>query len=106
MGLVFRQSNHEGALIDWIQEAAQEAGGLILNAGAYTHTSLAILDALRMVKTPVIELHLSNPHAREAFRRTSYVAMAADGVIAGFGAAGYGLALDAVAGLIENRAKT
>ena len=93
-----RQSNHEGHLIDWLHEA-QSAGAraIILNAGALTHTSLALYDAIRSIKTPVIEVHISNPHAREAYRHKSYVAMAAKGTIAGFGAYGYELALQAAA---------
>lgn len=97
VGLVFRQSNHEGALVDWIQEARGRAEALALNAGAYTHSSIAIHDALRAYDGFKIELHLSNPHAREAFRHRSYVALASDAVIAGFGAQGYALALDAAA---------
>ncbi|WP_267394618.1 MULTISPECIES: type II 3-dehydroquinate dehydratase [unclassified Sphingomonas] len=93
-----RQSNHEGHLVDWIQEAqAVGARGVLLNAGAFTHTSIAIHDAIKGVKTPVIEVHLSNPHARERFRHTSYVGQAAKGTIAGFGALSYLLALEAVA---------
>ncbi|MEM7506061.1 MAG: type II 3-dehydroquinate dehydratase [Pseudomonadota bacterium] len=95
--VTFRQSNHEGELVTWIQQARGAAEALVLNAGAYTHTSVAILDALKMYEGLKIELHLSNPHRREAFRHLSYVSMAADGVIAGFGAAGYVLALEAVA---------
>jgi 3-dehydroquinate dehydratase-2 len=99
--LVFRQSNHEGDIVGWIQEARTEASVLILNAGAYTHTSIAIHDALQMVEGPVIELHLSNPHRREAFRHVSHVATAATGVIAGFGPHGYTLAMEAAARLIR-----
>ena len=88
-----------------MQEAGAEAAGLILNAGAYTHTSIALLDALRSIAIPSIELHLSNPHAREPYRRVSYVGMGTTGVICGFGAIGYALALDAIARLIEKRAK-
>ncbi len=99
-GLDFRQSNLEGELVTWIQEARTEAAALILNAGAYTHTSVAILDALKTLSIPAIELHLSNPHRREEFRQHSYVALGSTGVIAGFGAAGYELAVDAAAGLI------
>lgn len=95
-----RQSNHEGALVDWIQDARGAADALILNAGAYTHTSVAIHDALKAFEGPVVELHLSNPHAREPFRHRSYVAPAARGVIAGFGAQGYALAVDAAMGLL------
>lgn len=98
--LVFRQTNLEGELVTWIQEARAGAAALILNAGAYTHTSVAILDALKTLEIPAIELHLSNPHRREDFRQHSYVALGATGVIAGFGAAGYELAVDAAAGLI------
>lgn len=98
--LVFRQSNAEGELVDWIQEARQKAACLILNAAAYTHTSVAILDALKTLDVPIIELHLSNPTARDSFRTHSYVALAATGVIAGFGARGYELAVDAAAEMI------
>ncbi len=96
----FRQSNHEGHLIDWLHEAgALEARAVILNAGAYTHTSLALYDAIKSIRVPVIELHLSNPAAREAFRHVSHVAKGARGVIAGFGAEGYLLALRAALAL-------
>lgn len=95
--LDFRQSNSEGELVTWLQEARERADAVILNAGAYTHTSVAILDALNAYEGLKIELHLSNPAAREPFRHHSFVAKAADGVIAGFGAAGYPLALAAVA---------
>lgn len=95
-----RQSNHEGHLLDWLHEAqAEGAVAVLLNAGAFTHTSLALYDAIRSIKTPVIEVHISNPHAREEFRHKSYVGMAAKGSIAGFGAKGYVLALEAAAGL-------
>jgi 3-dehydroquinate dehydratase-2 len=95
-----RQSNHEGHLCDWLHEAqAEGAKAVLLNAGALTHTSLALYDAIRSIKTPVIEVHISNPHAREAYRHKSYVAMAAKGTIAGFGAYGYELALEAAARL-------
>jgi 3-dehydroquinate dehydratase II len=95
-----RQSNHEGHLIDWLHEAQSEgAHAVLLNAGAFTHTSLALYDAIRSIRTPVIEVHLSNPAAREEFRRHSYVGMAAKGSIAGFGAHSYVLALEAAAGL-------
>ena len=93
-----RQSNHEGHLIDWLHEAnATGAKAVILNPGGYTHTSVALHDAIKSITVPVIELHLSNPHARESFRHKSYVARAAKGTIAGFGALGYLLALDAAA---------
>lgn len=95
-----RQSNHEGHLVDWLHEAqAEGAQAVLLNAGAFTHTSVALYDAIRSIRTPVIEVHLSNPHAREAFRHKSYVGMAAKGSIAGFGARSYLLALDAAAAL-------
>ena len=95
-----RQSNHEGHLLDWMHEAQSKgAHAVLLNAGALTHTSLALYDAIRSIRTPVIEVHISNPHAREEFRRHSYVGMAAKGSIAGFGAKGYLLALEAAAGL-------
>lgn len=93
-----RQSNHEGHLIDWLHEAqASGAKAVLLNAGAYTHTSFALYDAMRAIKTPVIEVHLSNPAAREEYRRHSFVGMAAKGVISGFGAQSYLLALEAAA---------
>ena len=95
-----RQSNHEGHLVDWIQEAqAKGAKAVILNAAAYTHTSVALHDAIKAVTVPVIEVHRSNPHRREPFRHHSYVGQAAKGTIAGFGALGYELALDAAARL-------
>ncbi|MEM7671100.1 MAG: type II 3-dehydroquinate dehydratase [Pseudomonadota bacterium] len=95
--VLFRQSNHEGELVTWIQEARGAADALVINAGAYTHTSVAILDAMKMYDGLKIELHLSNPHSREGFRHHSYISLVADGVIAGFGATGYRLALEAVA---------
>jgi 3-dehydroquinate dehydratase-2 len=95
-----RQSNHEGVLIDWLHEArTKKAHAVLLNAGAYTHTSVALLDAIRAIDVPVIEVHLSNPHAREAFRHTSWIAQAAKGTVAGFGADSYLLALEAAARL-------
>jgi len=97
----FRQTNHEGQLVDWIQEARETAEGIILNAGALTHTSVAVLDALFAAGLPVIEVHLSNIFRRESFRHHSYVSLAATGVICGLGAKGYELALDAIASLIE-----
>lgn len=95
-----RQSNHEGHLVDWLHEAqAEDARAVLLNAGAYTHSSVALHDAIKSIRTPVIEVHLSNPHTREAFRHKSYVGMAARGSIAGFGARSYLVALEAAAGL-------
>jgi len=95
-----RQSNHEGHLIDWLHEAqAQGAKAVILNAAGFTHSSVALLDAVKAISTPVIEVHLSNPQARESFRRRSLIAPAARGTIAGFGALSYLLALDAAARL-------
>lgn len=96
----FRQSNSEGELVGWIQEARTAADGIVLNAGAYTHTSIAILDALNAAERPVIELHLSNVFRREPFRHASYVAPAAQGLICGFGAKGYELAIEAMADLL------
>ena len=95
-----RQSNHEGHLVDWLHEAqAEGAKAVLLNAGAYTHTSIALYDAIKAIVTPVIEVHLSNPHTREAMRHTSYIGMAAKGTICGFGAHSYLLALEAAATL-------
>ena len=95
-----RQSNHEGHLIDWLHEAnAAGAKAVLLNAGGFTHTSVALHDAVKAISVPVIEIHLSNPAARESFRRRSLIAPAAAGTIAGFGALGYELALDAAARL-------
>ncbi len=93
----FRQSNGEGQLIDWIHEARESAQGIIINPGGYTHSSVAILDALVAVALPVVEVHLSNLHRREHFRRRSYISRAADGVICGFGGFGYYLAVEAMA---------
>jgi 3-dehydroquinate dehydratase-2 len=94
----FRQSSHEGELVDWLHEAHRAgARAVLLNAGALTHTSVALYDAIKAIAVPVIEVHLSNPHAREEFRHKSYVGMAARGTIAGFGAKSYLLALTAIA---------
>ena len=101
----FRQTNHEGQLVDWIQEARETAEGIILNAGALTHTSVAVLDALFAAGLPVIEVHLSNIFRRESFRHHSYVSLAANGVICGLGAKGYELAMDAIASLIEGESE-
>jgi 3-dehydroquinate dehydratase-2 len=103
LALDFAQSNHEGALIDAIHAARGRHDGIILNAGAYTHTSLALMDAISSAQVPTIELHLSNIHAREAFRHRSYIARVALGVICGFGARGYVLAIDALRGHLEAR---
>ena len=100
LGLVFRQSNHEGQLVDWIQEARTAAAGIAINPGALSHTSVAILDALNAFAGPVIEVHVSNIHRREAFRHHSYVSLRADGVIAGCGTEGYVLALRRLATLL------
>ena len=97
--VVFRQTNHEGALIDWIQEARTAACGLVINPAGYGHTSVALLDALKALDLPIIECHLSNPQAREDFRRHTYVSLAATGVMCGLGPAGYDQAIEAVCGL-------
>ncbi|QIL43559.1 type II 3-dehydroquinate dehydratase [Acidovorax sp. HDW3] len=102
LALRFHQSNHEGALLDWLHEAgALHAGGqlagVVLNAGAYTHTSVALYDAIKGTGLPLIELHISNVHARESFRHHSYISPVARAVVCGLGVAGYGLAIDAIA---------
>ncbi len=98
LAIDMRQSNHEGHLVDWLHEAqAVDARAVILNAGAFTHSSIALHDAIKAVRTPVIEVHLSNPHTREDFRHVSFVGRAARGTIAGFGAMSYMLALEAAA---------
>lgn len=99
--IAFAQSNHEGELVDAIQGARGEHDGIILNAGAYTHTSVALMDAISSAQVPVVELHLSNIHAREAFRQHSYIAPVAIGQICGFGPAGYTLAIDAMLSHLE-----
>lgn len=100
LAIDMRQSNHEGHLIDWLHEAqSRGARAVILNAGAFTHTSIALHDAIKAITTPVIEVHLSNPHKREEFRHQSFVGRAARGTIAGFGALSYTLALEAAARL-------
>ena len=101
--ITFRQSNHEGQIVDWIHEGIDGADGIIINAAALTHTSVAVLDALKNVPAPIIELHISNPHQREAFRHVSYVGAAATGMICGLGVNGYPLAIDAMADLLEAR---
>jgi 3-dehydroquinate dehydratase II len=101
----FHQSNREYEIIDWIHEARETAGGIVINPAAFTHTSVAILDALNTFEPPVIEVHISNVHKREAFRHHSYVSRRADGVIAGLGTQGYQLALRRVARLIDEAEK-
>ena len=106
--LQFRQSNHEGQLVDWIHEAgrqhaAGELAGVVLNAGAYTHTSVALLDAIKGTGVPLIELHISNVHAREEFRHHSYISPVAKAVMAGFGVNGYALAIAGLAQLAEQK---
>jgi 3-dehydroquinate dehydratase-2 len=106
--LDFRQSNHEGVLIDWIHQAGEDqAGGklagVVFNAGAYTHTSVALHDAIKGANVRVIELHISNVHAREAFRHTSWLSPVAAGVMFGFGVAGYALAIDGLAALEQRQ---
>ncbi len=103
LAVTCRQSNHEGELVTWIQEAAGVFEALIINPGAYTHTSVALHDALRFLEVPIMEVHLSNIHQREEFRHRSYVSLVARGVICGFGAKGYGLALAAVQDLLERK---
>ena len=104
----FRQSNHEGELIDWLHEAgrapAGDTLGVVLNAGAYTHTSVALGDAIKAIGIPVIEVHLSNVHAREPFRHHSFLSPACAGIVVGFGADGYALAIDGLARTSKTRA--
>ena len=102
----FRQSNHEGVLVDWIHEARTEAAGIVINPGAYTHTSIALHDAIKAVDLPVIEVHISNVFARESFRHHSYVSPVAVGVMCGFGTHGYVLALEALAKIVATRNAT
>jgi 3-dehydroquinate dehydratase-2 len=97
------QSNHEGQLIDWIHQARERAGAIIINPGAFTHTSVAIFDALNACELPILEVHISNVHRREAFRHHSYVSLVAAGVLAGFGTQGYQLALQRAARLINEK---
>ena len=96
MKIQFLQSNHEGEIVDWIQQAIHVQDAIVINAGAYTHTSVAIHDALRAFPGYIVELHISNPHLREVFRHTSYVSLAADAVVAGLGTDGYELVLEAL----------
>jgi 3-dehydroquinate dehydratase II len=105
LAVEFHQSNHEGEMIDWIQKArAEKAAGLLINPAGYTHTSVAIRDALTTVEAPVIEVHISNIHARESFRRRSHVSQVARAVICGFGIDGYALAITGLASMIEPKA--
>ena len=99
--VVFRQSNHEGELIDWIQEAKDLASAVVINPAAYGHTSVALLDALKLLSVPVVECHLSHLAARESFRHSTYVSLAAKGLVAGFGPKSYELAIEAAANLAE-----
>jgi 3-dehydroquinate dehydratase-2 len=101
--IVFHQSNREYEIIDWIHEARERAGGIVINPAAFTHTSVAILDALATCEFPIIEVHISNVHKREPFRHHSFVSSVASGVIAGFGTQGYPLALQRLARLIDDR---
>jgi 3-dehydroquinate dehydratase II len=105
LDLRFHQSNREYEIIDWIHEAREVAGGIVINPAAFTHTSVAILDALNTCEFPIIEVHISNVHKREAFRHHSYVSTVASGVIAGFGTQGYALALQRLARLIDTAKK-
>ena len=97
----FHQSNREYEIIDWVHEAREIAGGIVINPGAFTHTSVAILDALNAFDGPVLEVHVSNVHKRESYRRDSYVSLRADGVMAGFGTQGYALAVQRLARLLD-----
>ena len=101
LDLEFHQSNREYELIDWIHEARETAGGIVINPAAFTHTSVALLDALNTFEPPVIEVHISQVHKREAFRHHSYVSHRSDGVMAGFGTQGYSLALRRIAVLLD-----
>jgi len=100
LAIDFRQTNHEGELITWVQECRDRARGIVINPGGYSHTSIALMDAVLAVELPVVEVHLTNIHAREDFRRHSYISRAANGVICGLGIRGYGLALTAIAEMI------
>jgi 3-dehydroquinate dehydratase-2 len=99
----FHQTNREYELIDWIHEAREDAAGIVINPAAFTHTSVALLDALKTCECPILEVHISNIHQREAFRHHSYVSLAATGIIAGFGTQGYTLALQRLAHLIGGK---
>jgi len=97
---ILRQTNHEGILVDWVHEARENSAGIIINPAAFTHTSVALLDALHTFEGPVLEVHISNVHKRESFRHHSYVSLRADGVVAGFGIQGYALAMQRMASLL------
>lgn len=99
----FRQSNHEGQLVDWVQEAREAASAIIVNAAGFTHTSVALLDALQAAELPVVEVHLSNIFRRDQFRQHSYISLAANGVICGLGAKGYELAIEAIAEIVKSQ---
>ncbi len=101
----FRQTNLEGELVTWIHEAREKASGIIINAGAYTHTSVALHDAIKAVGLPAIEVHLSNVYKRESFRHHSYISPVAHGVICGFGVQSYELALDGMSGILKTKRK-
>ena len=101
--IAFFQSNHEGQIVDWIQEALDTAAGIIINPAAFTHTSIAILDALKNFKGPIIELHISNPHQREKFRHRSFVTQVATSTICGLGPEGYPIAVEAMDVLLKKR---
>jgi 3-dehydroquinate dehydratase-2 len=103
--IVFRQSNHEGHLVDWIQEAGSQGAGIVINAGAYTHTSIALRDAISGSGAPTVEVHLSNVHAREGFRHRSLIAPVCVGVICGFGVFSYLLGFDAIHQVLRERAQ-
>ena len=102
--VVFRQTNHEGALIDWLQEARTDGAAVVLNAAGFTHTSVALLDSLLATEIPVVECHITNPHTREPFRHHSFVSPVAVGVVMGFGAASYDLAMAGVLRVLKDRA--
>ena len=101
----FRQSNHEGVLIDWVQAARTDASALVINPAGFGHTSVALLDALKTLTIPIVECHLSNPAARESFRRNTYISLAATGQVTGFGAVSYELAVEAAARLATSQAE-
>jgi 3-dehydroquinate dehydratase-2 len=102
--VVFRQTNREGELVDWVQEARAKAAALVINPAGYGHTSVALLDALKLLSIPIVECHLSNLATREEFRRTTYVSLAAKGLVSGFGAMSYELAIEAAARLAKAQA--